>query len=505
MSVYGYGYRRGSIFWALTLIGVGSIFLYQNFNPSVQPWHIIAKFWPILIIFWGLSKLIDFIQAQAHPETTPPPLFSGSEVVLLILILLMGTMVSHFVLHPNWRNWVGFNDDDFSNIFLNSYTYSQSLSQSVKPQPHLVLEDERGDVEIRASDKPIIEATVKEVIRTENEEEARKIADQLKVEIVEQTAGYYALRSNRRSLSGDGSRISLDITLSVPKATSTEITSDQGDTTLAGLQGDQTVTSLHGDLHLSAVEGLVRVHKTGGLTEVRDVKGNVEVDGRGSDLDVGGVTGTVTVNGDFSGTLQFRNVIQTLRYTSSRTDLTTQRLAGRLSMETGSLEANDVDGPFEITTKQKDITLENFKHSVKITNTNGDVQLRTSVPPTHPIDINLGKGEIQLDIPPASNFQIDATSRHGDVESDFPSLKVVKEGDTPSISGTNGKGGPSIHLVTSYGTIRLGHQAATSVTPPSLPTPPIAPREPGHEKTAWRGQRARRYDVPLHGRAKHVV
>ena len=96
----GYGFRRGTIFWALTLITVGSIFLYQNFNREVHPWQIIAKFWPILIIFWGLSKLVDYLQAQAHPEVAPHALFSGSEVVLLLLILALGTLVSKLVLHP---------------------------------------------------------------------------------------------------------------------------------------------------------------------------------------------------------------------------------------------------------------------------------------------------------------------------------------------------------------------------------------------------------------------
>ena len=101
-----YIHRRGSIFWALTLIAVGGPFLYQNFNPLIHPWQIIAKFWPVLIIFWGLSKLIDYIQAQAHPETAPPALFSGSEVILLLLILVLGTLVSRVVLRP-WHEWPG--------------------------------------------------------------------------------------------------------------------------------------------------------------------------------------------------------------------------------------------------------------------------------------------------------------------------------------------------------------------------------------------------------------
>ena len=94
------GFRRGSIFWALTLIGVGAIFLWQNFNPSIHPWQVIAKFWPVLIIFWGISKLVNYIQAQAHPETVPPPLFTASEAVLLVLILALGTLVSKIVLRP---------------------------------------------------------------------------------------------------------------------------------------------------------------------------------------------------------------------------------------------------------------------------------------------------------------------------------------------------------------------------------------------------------------------
>lgn len=484
MSVYTY--RRGSIFWALTLIAVGAIFLYQNFNPSIHPWQLIAKFWPVLIIFWGLSKLIDFMQAQSHPETTPPPLFSGSEVVLLVLILLMGTVMSKIILHP-WQQWprsfgVNVNDDDWANMFMNSYTFDQTLTQPLKPKSHLVMEDQRGDVEIRATDQTSMDVAIKKVIKADSQADAQKLADELKVEIVEE-GGHYVLKSNRRSLPNGGANVSLDLTMTVPKSTSAEISSERGDLSVSGLQGDQTLTVQHGDVHVSGVEGVVRIHKTGGLTEAHDVKGNVEVDGRGSDVEMENVSGSVAVNGDFTGSLRFRNVTQTLHYVSSRTDLTTQHLSGRLDMETGSLDASDIEGPFEISTRQKDITVENFKNSVKITNTNGDVQLRTSTAPTHPIEVNLGKGEIELDIPPSSNFQVEASSHRGDVDSDFPGLTVNKEGDSPSIGGTTGKGGPTIHLTTSYGTIRLGNGGASPAAPssPSTPRPPRPPA--GHEKT----------------------
>ncbi len=469
-----YGYQRSSIFWALMLIAVGTIFLYHNFNPAIRPWEIIGKYWPILIIFWGASKLIGHLQARAHPETVVPPLFTGSEVVLLLLILLLGTLVSKIALRP-WPQWpsalgIQAGDEDFADLFLDSFTSTQTLSQAVPPQPRLVIINRRGDVEIRASDKPTLDAVVKETIRAENEDAAKKLANQLKIEVVEE-AGRFVLRTNLDSLPQDGRRVRLDLSLRAPKRTSAEITAEHGDIILDGLQGDETLTTQRGDAHVTNVEGLVRVHKSGESTEVRGVKGNVEVDGRGSDLEVADVAGTVTVNGDFGGAVQFRNVTQLLRYDSSRTNLSLQKLTGRLNMEVRSLDANGIDGPFEISTRQKDITLEEFRHVVKIINTNGDIELRTSVSPTHPIDVDLKKGAIELAMPTTSNFQIEASSRHGEVECDFsgPNLKVSKEGEAPSITGSYGKGGTAIHLSTAYGTIRLTRLGPRPAAP--LPEP----------------------------------
>jgi DUF4097 and DUF4098 domain-containing protein YvlB len=481
MSVYPY--RRGSIFWALTLIGVGGIFLWQNFNPAIHPWQVIAKFWPILIIFWGLSKLIDYVQAQTHPETTPPPLFSGSEVVLLILILALGTLVSKIVLRP-WQGWGWhIDDEEITGLFTNPYTYTQAFSQAVKGEPRLLLEDQRGDVEIRGADQSAIDVMAKKNIRAENEGEAKKLADDLKFELVEQT-GHYLLRSNRRSLADDGHRITVDLSLRVPKATASEVSSERGDIVVDGLRGDQTLSTHHGDVRATNVEGLLKIHKSGGLTEVRDLKGSVEVDGRGDDVDVAGVSGTVSLTGEFSGAVQFRNVAQTLRYHSTRTDLTAQKLSGRLYMEVGSLELNGIDGPFDLTTQQKDITVNDFKHSVRIVNNNGQVSLRTSTPPTHDIQVESKNGGIELALPAGANFQIEATSRHGEVECDFigPALKVVKEGEAPSISGSYGKGGPMIRLSTDYGAVRLLHAGPR---PPAPPVPPAPPAHPGKGETTW--------------------
>lgn len=475
----GYRYRRGSIFWALILIAVGGLFLYQNFNPNVHPWEIVARFWPIVIIFWGVSKLIDYFDFRAHPGSAPPSLFSGSEVVLLILVLIFGTLVSRIVLHQWSQGWVSAvhsGHGDWEGLFQNSYTYTQTLSVPAEAQPHLLIVDHHGDVDIRGSDRSSFEAVVKEVVHAGSQREAKRLADQIKLQIAQQ-GGEYVLNSNLDSLPGGGRNVRLDVTLSVPAATSTGLTLENGDLVLDGLKGDQDLTVNHGDARVSQVEGLVRLRKSGGDTAISNIKGDVEVQGRGSDVQVSNVNGA-TVNGEFSGDVEFSNVGQTLRYLSSRTDLTAQNLAGRLTMDSGDLDASGINGPFELATRAKDITVNGFSHGVKISNTNGDIELRASAAPTHPIEIQSAKGDIELTLPATSSFQISAVSHHGEVECDFSGtdLKVNNSGEERSIAGSFGKGGPAIRLSTDYGTIHLSRGGPAAPTaPPAPPTPPTPP------------------------------
>ena len=294
-------------------------------------------------------------------------------------------------------------------------------------------------------------------------------------------AGTYLVRSNRASLPGQGRAVQIDLVLRVPKTTATDVTSDRGEISIEGLRGDQTVTARRGDARVGNVEGLVRIHKSGGSASLRDIAGNVEVDGRGSDIEVAGVSGVVTVNGEFTGSVEFSGVGQTLRFNSSRTNMTAQKLSGRLSLERDSIEGRGLAGPFELSTRQKDITISEFKHGIKIATTNGNVRLETRTPPTQPVEVDVRKGKIELALPEKSNFRIDASSRHGEVQSDFsaPSLRVKQGGDSASITGNFGQGGPTIRLTNSYGTISLEHwgKRPTEVeraTPPAPPSPPAS-------------------------------
>lgn len=467
-----YRHHRGSIFWALTLIAIGVLFLYHNFNPAIHPWHLMAKYWPVLVIFWGISKLIDYYHARRHPETAPRSLFSGGEAVLLIVILIIGTILSQTLLRP-WGDWpsvMGITDQQFAEIFFNSYTFTQKVSQDVEASPHLLLVNRRGNVDIRGSAQKTIGAVIQETVWAENENAARKIAGRLKFHIAE-SGGQYELASNQDSLPHSGRTLRLDMVISVPQSTTAEITVDEGDVNVTGLNGNQTLTTRRGDVRARNLQGVLKVHQTRGATSASSIDGSLEIEGRGGDIAVRGVTGSVTVEGNFSGAARFEDVAQTVRYNSSRTSLTVQKLTGNLSMDVGNLTANGVGGPFELSTRDKDILIENFKYNVKVINSNGNVHLQTATPPTQPIQVDLKKGDITLSLPAASNFQVDAVSHNGGVSSDFPGLQVSKNPPVPAITGTYGKNGPMIRLSSTYGDIHLLRAQSAPTPPPPPPAP----------------------------------
>jgi putative adhesin len=349
---------------------------------------------------------------------------------------------------------MGISDQQFAEMFFNPYTFTRRISQDVEAQSHLLVVNRRGNVEIRGSDQRNIGAVIQETVWAENESAARKVADRLQFHLAH-NGGQYELASNLDSLPFSGRAVRLDMVVRVPQSTASEITVDDGDVTASGLKGNQTLTSRRGDVRADNIQGILQIHKSRGTTSVSKLDGSVEIEGRGGDIEVREVTGSVTVEGNFSGASKFGDVAQTLRFNSSRTTLTAQKLTGNLTMDMGNLTANGVGGPFELSTRDKDILLENFKLDVKITNSNGDVHLQTMTPPTHPIEVDLKRGEITLSLPASSNFQVDAVSHNGGVSCDFPGLNVSKGPPMPTIKGSYGNNGPMIRLSSTYGGIHL--------------------------------------------------
>lgn len=89
-------YRRGSIVGALLLVGLGALFLCANIQ-GMNPWPLVSRWWPLLLILLGLGKLWDHFRQRSHPEAAGATWLSGGAIAVLVLLLLFGVALGRGV------------------------------------------------------------------------------------------------------------------------------------------------------------------------------------------------------------------------------------------------------------------------------------------------------------------------------------------------------------------------------------------------------------------------
>ena len=82
----------GVIFWGLILVTIGVLMLAHNLGYPIPIWPYVARYWPALLIAWGLLKFVDYFRFRRSGDNRP--LFSGGEVALLILVIFAGSAIT---------------------------------------------------------------------------------------------------------------------------------------------------------------------------------------------------------------------------------------------------------------------------------------------------------------------------------------------------------------------------------------------------------------------------
>lgn len=92
--------RRISLVGPIILIALGGLLLLLNFYPQIDPWPILARYWPLILIFIGLGKLWDSYWVGQHPEAAGGRGLSGPAIALLVLLLFFVAVIRHGHLSP---------------------------------------------------------------------------------------------------------------------------------------------------------------------------------------------------------------------------------------------------------------------------------------------------------------------------------------------------------------------------------------------------------------------
>jgi hypothetical protein len=442
--------QRSSIFPGLLCILLGVLFLLARFNPDFRLWHYIWRFSPLILILWGVAKLIDNFAAERTGEHRPP-LLTGAEAALLILILfVLGgmTVFSRFhERHPDMTFDIDMFNQDASAM--------QEVPMTTIPAgSHVTIATDRGDVNVHASDGNDLQVSANKSAHGASEQAAKERIGAVDVR-VEKTGDGYTIHPTDQE--GPHGNVKVDLEVTVPKTAVLSVNTAHGDIKIAGVGGAVTAVSQQGtvEIHDSGADVSATISK--GDARIMNVAGNVKLSGRGSEVEISDVKGDASIAGEFYGPIRVRNVAKNTHYNSQKADIQLVRLTGLLELDSGSVEISDVGGAAKISAQEKDIEVENVAGKLQVADKNGGIKVGYSEPPREEIDIANASGSVDLTLPSKSAFEINAFSNNGEVDSDFdsPTLTNTNENGSGKIMGRVGTGGPKINIATSYGPINL--------------------------------------------------
>lgn len=81
---------RRSFVGPVILICIGVIFLVANLVPSFDPWLILTRYWPVILILIGLGKMWDYYAARRYGGAPGASDVSGVLIAVVLLMLLLG-------------------------------------------------------------------------------------------------------------------------------------------------------------------------------------------------------------------------------------------------------------------------------------------------------------------------------------------------------------------------------------------------------------------------------
>ena len=484
----------------MLLIIVGLLFFANRLHPDLNVAQVYGRYWVLLLAVFAAVELVRY---YSHPQSggTPPKLFTAGKLVIIVFIVGTGVLANRAASNSSLvsalrlpRFLSGLRDSVVGEAY--AFTDDPFVSSNVRPGIRISVNNSYGSVRITGG-SPVFRATLAKGIRAWNQDDARKIAERIKL-IVTQTPDGYNISTNRDQFN---QQFTTDIQIEVPSfATATVndsygsvsasgvqgplvIKASYGQTELSDIKGDLDLTLSYSDVNASRIEGNVNVtgakrarvsNVTGavelaasnGSVELRQVSGPTQVDapfcritaqGLGGEAELKTEHGSVDVDqaSDLSVTAPFsdvraRNIGGDLHVTSSNGKIQVSGIAGELEVqaEQSSLTADDVHGSVVVATSHGDVVVRNFHEGVRVETSYRDVSLTPAGELAGDIEVENNHGEIKLWLPQASHFTLDAASENGSIRPiGFAELaQKVREKLVASL----GSDGPAIKLRTSY-------------------------------------------------------
>lgn len=454
----------GVIFWGLVLVAIGVLMLAHNLGYPLHIWPYIARYWPALLIAWGLLKFVDFFRFRRSGDNRP--LFSGGEVALLILVIFAGSAITTAAnVSPDLGNLFEIGDLDLWDITGNNFSYTEH-EEAALPAASAAVEYEAdvinyfGNVEVRPSDSDRIVLDVKKTVRAANQEEADRLSRDFTFSITNDGSKYrIASSKDSGSSSGGGTRQAFKSSLEIrlPKHFAVNVDNRNGRVAIQDLTGNEDVQNSYGDVEIRNVAGRLKIENKNGAVTAENVTGSVDINNGYSNTTVKNITGDLTIETK-NASVDISGVSGNANITNSYAPVNVENVKGQLTINgtNNAVDVRHVDGDINSDNSYENVSIRDPRGGVKVTSRNGDLSVSFEKPPEKDVTISAQYGTVRLDLPSSSAFSIEARAQYGEIDSEFDGLNHDNSNSERVLTGAVGHGGPKIRIDLRNGNIHLG-------------------------------------------------
>lgn len=464
--------KRASIAGPLILILIGTAFLVKNIWPEIRMFDLVMNYWPFVLIGWGVLRLGEIMLAYTKDSRLPVAGISGGEWALVILFTIVSSSI--WGLERWTRDGFGRIRVGGVEVFGETYDYPlQSLTAKAGAKPKVIVENPRGSVRVNAAASEEITVNGRKTVKAMDKARADEMD---KSSLIEKTVNGDLVSLRVATTDKEGATVSADLELTVPAGASVEIRGRVGDVEVNGVTGGVTVDRENAGVRLVKVGGKVSVDiRKLDILRATGVNGDVIIRGRGRDIELEDVTGSVMVDGSYSGETHLKRIAGIVRFQSPVTEFRVESVPGELDLSLSSLTAMNVKGPVVLKAKSKDVQLTDVTDAIELEVGRGDVEIRQARLPLAKMSVEVESGDIDLSLPGTAKFSIKGETSRGEVTNSFDDkFKVELDDGGAKLSGTTGTG-PELRLKTRRGLLNVRKMSAAetaAVEKPAVPAPP---------------------------------
>ena len=400
--------RGRSYIGPIVLILLGVIFLLITMGKlswfSFGDWF--SRYWPLLLILWGAIKLYEYFDAQKQ-GVRPPRIGVGG--VFLVILLVMFGMATQGARQIPWGDLRDKFEIDGEHPFMGpSFDYTDEFTQDFPAGAMLRIDSQRGTINVSPSQDNKLHVIVRKKIGASSQSDGDKLNAQSKPQITGSGNSFVLSANNSNGW------VQSNLEVSLPRKGALVLATRNGDIVVAGREGDVQINNEHGDVTVNDVAGKVSVHGHAGSVRVSHLQGDVDADGNINQIELSDITGRAQISVALDE-IHLNNVTKGASFRSARTDLEIGGVSGNVTVDSGELHGHSIQGPIRLITRSKNIDLTDVRGDVKIENSNGNVHLGLSGSPSGSIDVQNRDSDIRIEVPEKSGYKVDAHTRNDDI------------------------------------------------------------------------------------------